>query len=100
MTEESYRERLIAILVSAFQSLSCLGTIGLLFAFPPPDRSVTITLLATTQVCLLVAFLNTTMLGAVGSNSRILSVGKFVLWVPGIAMACLAAYCIVLWTKS
>jgi len=100
MTEDSYRERVIAMACAAFQSITCLATVGLLFSFPPPDRSQTIALLATTQVCLLIAFLNATMLGAAGSNLRILSFGKSLLWIPGVAMACLAAYCIVLWARS
>ncbi|MCA9198769.1 MAG: hypothetical protein KDA87_14570 [Planctomycetales bacterium] len=100
MVDDPHQERLIVMLCAAFQSLSCLGTVGLLFAFPPPERSQAIMLLITTQICLLVSFLNTTMLGALGTRAGMVSFARFLLWVPGMAMACLAMYCIFLFARS
>jgi uncharacterized membrane protein len=100
MAEDCYRERVVVMACAAFQSLCCLATVGLLFSFPPRDRSQTIALLATTQVCLLISFLNVTMLGAVGANSRVLSFAKSLVWIPGIAMAYVVLYCIAVWMRS
>lgn len=97
MSDDVFRERVIAIACAAFQALACLATVGLLFAFPPPNRSLAVFLLSTTQLCLLITFLNTTVLGAAGSDPRVVGLCKRVLWVPGVAMAAMAAYCIILW---
>jgi hypothetical protein len=99
MTIESQNERLFAFACSAIQATLCLGAVGLLFAFGPSDRSQALTLLVSTQICLAIAFVNTTMLGAAGASAWLLRICRFILWVPGAIMASLALYCIALWLR-
>ncbi len=100
MDNNSHSERWLGLAAAALQSILCFSGIALVFAFPPPERWMVLMLLIPMAVCMAVAFVNSTLIATGGSSPGRLKICRFLLWVPTIVMAMLAALGIFIWVTA
>ena len=97
MEHDSQSERSLGMAAASLQSILCFAGVALVFAFPPPERSMILLLLIPMAVCMAIAFVNSTMIATAASRPSILKLCRFLLWLPTIVMAFLTIYGIFIW---
>jgi len=93
-------ERWLAFAAATLQSILCFAGVALVFAFPPPERTMVLLLLIPMAICMAIAFVNTTLIATGGDQPRTLKFCRYLLWVPTIVMGILTAYGILLWINA